>query len=80
MTSTDPDAALCYVGRQPCGCVGYLAVKPDDSPSHAQRRRRVGRELLQLLRDGWRVETLTVGEARRLPFGTRCNGQHGQEA
>jgi len=69
---------MAFVGRRPCGCVGYLSIKSGAGAAHANQRRREGRDLMQLLRDGWTVETMTVGEARRLPLRSRCEHM-GQE-
>lgn len=55
-----------YIGFETCGCPTFAMVAGYDSPAKEQR------EIAKVIKDGRRVEVMTVGEARALPHFMSC--------
>lgn len=64
-TNEDRDAAMCYIGRRPCGCVGFAAV---DEPAHASDN---AKEVAKVIRAGWTIERQSVQWVRE-NWGPGC--------
>ena len=64
-TEADRAAAPAYIGRRPCGCIGFAAV---DTPEHA---RATAKEVAACIRLGWTVERVTVAYVRE-HWGPGC--------
>lgn len=65
MTEDERTAAPAYIGRRPCGCIGFAAV---DIPELAKDN---ANEIAACIRDGWTVEHVTVGYVRE-HWGPGC--------
>jgi hypothetical protein len=55
----------CYIARCKCGC-GHLVFASVDEPTQSDERRRgTAKEIADLIREGFTVERLSVGEVRK---------------
>jgi hypothetical protein len=55
-----------YIGFETCGCPTFALVAGYDPPAKERR------EIEKVIKDGRRVEVMTVGEARALPNFMHC--------
>lgn len=65
MTKAEREAMPCYVGRRPCGCVGFAAI---DEPAHARDN---AKEVAKVIRAGWTIERQSVKWVRE-NWGPGC--------
>lgn len=56
----------CYIARCKCGCGGLIFASVDDPDSRhvEQQRKYSAKEIAKLVRDGYIVERMTVGDVR----------------
>jgi len=54
----------CYIARCKCGCGGLIFASVDEPGQSKERRDDTAKEIAKLVRKGYTVERLSVGEVR----------------
>jgi hypothetical protein len=64
-TKEEREQAPAYIGRRPCGCIGFATV---DDPKYAKDN---AKEIAKVIKLGWTVERVTVQFVRE-NWGPGC--------
>lgn len=65
----------CYVARCTCGCGALVFASVDEPGQTMARRADTAKEIANLVRDGYTIERMTVGEVRKSAFGCKQPSQ-----
>jgi hypothetical protein len=71
----DRESVPCYVARCKCGCGHLIYASVDDGTTPKETARSVA----QMIRKGYHIERMTVGEVRRSTFAACPNKARTQE-
>lgn len=58
----------CYTARCLCGCGGLVFAAVDDATDDKKRKRETAKEVAWMIRKGYVIERMTVGEVRAAKF------------
>lgn len=58
----------CYIAKCQCGCGALVFASVDEPGQSAERRKDTAKEVAKLVRKGFVIERMSVGEVRKASF------------
>lgn len=65
----DDSTIPCYTAKCLCGCGGLVYADVDEPNKTKERKKGTANEIAKMIRRGYAIERMTVGDVRKASFG-----------